>query len=87
MKPVKIVVGLTAGGGIDTVSRILAQKLGASTGQSFIVDNRVGAGGNIAFEFVAKSEPDGYTLLNTDLVLGMESCDDVGAVTERLGAK
>ena len=65
VKPVKIVVGLTAGGGIDTVSRILAQKLGASTGQSFIVDNRVGAGGNIAFEFVAKSEPDGYTLLNT----------------------
>ena len=64
-KPVKIIVGLTAGGGIDTVSRILAQKLGVSTGQSFIVDNRVGAGGNLAFEFVAKSEPDGYTLLNT----------------------
>jgi tripartite-type tricarboxylate transporter receptor subunit TctC len=65
LRPVKIIVGITAGGGIDTVSRILAQKLGESMGQSFVVDNRTGAGGNIAFELVAKSEPDGYTLLSS----------------------
>jgi len=65
VRPVKIIVGLTAGGGVDVVSRIIAQKLGDSTGQSFVVDNRTGAGGNIAFELVAKSEPDGYTLLNS----------------------
>ena len=64
-RPVRIIVGLTAGGGVDVVSRILAQKLGESTGQPFVVDNRTGAGGNIAFEFVAKSEPDGYTLLSS----------------------
>ena len=65
VRPVKIIVGLTAGGGVDVVSRIIAQKLGDSTGQSFVVDNRTGAGGNIAFELAAKSEPDGYTLLNS----------------------
>ena len=54
VRPVKIIVGLTAGGGVDVVSRIIAQKLGDSTGQSFVVDNRTGAGGNIAFELVAK---------------------------------
>ena len=64
-RPVRMIVPYSPGAGTDTISRILAQKLAASTGQSFIVDNRVGAGGNLAFEYVAKSEPDGYTLLNT----------------------
>jgi len=64
-RPVKIVIPFTAGGGADVVARVLAQKLGVSVGQSFVVDNRPGAGGNIAFEMVARAEPDGYTILNS----------------------
>ena len=64
-KPVRIVIPFTPGGGSDSVGRIIAQKLGEITNQSFVVENRPGAGGNIAFEFVAKSDPDGYTLLNS----------------------
>ena len=64
-KLVRIVVGLTAGGGVDTVSRVLARKMSESTGQQFVIDNRPGAGGNIAFEIVAKAEPDGYTIMNS----------------------
>ncbi len=64
-RPVRIIIPFTAGGGADVVARILAQKLGESSGQTFVVDNRPGAGGNIAFELVAKAEPDGYTLLNS----------------------
>jgi tripartite-type tricarboxylate transporter receptor subunit TctC len=64
-KPVRIVIPFTPGGGSDSVGRIIAQKLGEITGQSFVVENRPGAGGNIAFEFVAKSDADGYTLLNS----------------------
>ena len=48
---------------MDTVTRVLAQKMAESTGQAFIVDNRPGAGGNIAFRAVAQSSPDGYTIL------------------------
>lgn len=62
-KPVRMVVPFAAGGSSDTVSRIIAQKLTEATGQSFVVENRAGAGGNIGAEFVAKSRPDGYTLL------------------------
>ena len=64
-KPVRIVIPFTPGGGSDSVGRIIAQKLGEITSQSFVVENRPGAGGNIAFEFVAKSDADGYTLLNS----------------------
>lgn len=64
-KPVRIVVPLTAGGGTDTVARVIARKLSESTGQPFIIDNRPGAGGNIAFEVVANARPDGYTTLFT----------------------
>jgi tripartite-type tricarboxylate transporter receptor subunit TctC len=66
-KPVRIVIPFTPGGGSDSVGRILAQKLGETTGQSFVVENRPGAGGNIAFEFVAKADPDGYTLVNSPI--------------------
>ena len=62
-KPVRVLVGLAAGGGTDLVARILAPKLADGLGQPFVVENRVGAGGNIAAEVVAKSAPDGYTLL------------------------
>ena len=62
-KPVRIVVPFAPGGGVDLTARILAQRLTERTGQSFIVDNRTGASGIIGTEFVAKSAPDGYTLL------------------------
>ncbi len=62
-RTVRIVVGFAPGGGIDVVSRFYAQRLTESLGQSFVVENRPGAGGTIASEVVAKSPPDGYTLI------------------------
>jgi tripartite-type tricarboxylate transporter receptor subunit TctC len=62
-KPVRIVIGFTPGGGVDINARMLAPELSKIYGQQFIVDNRPGAGTNIANELVAKSPPDGYTLL------------------------
>jgi tripartite-type tricarboxylate transporter receptor subunit TctC len=62
-KPVKIVVGYAPGGAVDVVARTLGQSLGASLGQSFIVENKPGAGTNIAVKSVITAEPDGYTLM------------------------
>ncbi len=64
-KPVKIIVPFTAGGGTDVVARLLAQKLQDAWGQTVIVENKAGAGGNIGADAVAKSPADGYTLLMT----------------------
>ena len=64
-KPVKIVVPFVAGGATDVVARLLGQKLQEAWGQSVVVENRAGAGGNIGADAVAKSPPDGYTLLMT----------------------
>ena len=92
-KPVRIVVPFAPGGGVDLTARILAQKLTERVGQSFIVENRTGASGIIGTEFVAKSAPDGYTLLvgsqTTQAVvpamygkLNYDTTRDFAAVTE-----
>ncbi len=65
-RPVKIVVPYAPGGAVDVVTRKMAQKLTEQTGQSFIVENKAGATGTIGAQQVAKSEPDGYTLLAND---------------------
>src|SRR5438552_8311639 len=62
-RPVKILVGFSAGGGTDVVARILAQKMSETLGQTVVVENRAGASGLIAAEAAAKSVPDGYTLM------------------------
>ena len=62
-KPVRMVVGFSAGSTTDLIGRVLAAKLGDGLGQQMIVENRPGAGANIAAELVAKAAPDGYTVL------------------------
>ncbi len=64
-KPVRVLVGFTAGGGLDVLARIVAQRMTEQTGQSFVVENRAGAGSNVAGEIVARSPADGYTLMHT----------------------
>ncbi len=64
-RPVTLVVPQVAGGANDAIARVLAQKLTEQTGQTFVVDNRPGAGGNVGTASAAKAKPDGYTLLVT----------------------
>jgi tripartite-type tricarboxylate transporter receptor subunit TctC len=62
-RPVHWLIGFTAGGPVDTVARLMAQKLSEILGQQFVVENRGGSGGNIATEAAINATPDGYTLL------------------------
>src|SRR3954468_10825125 len=62
-KPVRILVPFPPGGTADLLTRLTAEKMTASFGQQFVVENRAGAGGSLAAEHVARAEPDGYTLL------------------------
>jgi tripartite-type tricarboxylate transporter receptor subunit TctC len=62
-RPVRIIVGFAAGGGADIAARLMGRWLSERLGQQFVVENRVGAGTNIATEAVARAAPDGYTLL------------------------
>ncbi|MDB5779516.1 MAG: hypothetical protein JWP93_1881, partial [Polaromonas sp.] len=73
-KPVTIVVPYSAGGGTDIVARVVAQRLSELWGKPVVVDNRTGANGAIGSSYVAKSSPDGHTLL---LVVGSHAINPV----------
>ena len=64
-RPIRLIVSVPAGGGVDTVMRVVAQKLTLRLGQPVVIENRAGAAGNIGAEYVANATPDGYTLLAT----------------------
>src|SRR5438876_11547860 len=63
-RPVRLLIAFPAGGTIDTLGRILAQKLTEAWGENVVIENRPGGGGNIAAAAAAKSAPDGYTLIS-----------------------
>ncbi len=62
-RPVHLIAGFPPGGVVDTIARLIGQWLSERLGQPFVIENRIGAGSNIATEFVTKAQPDGYTLL------------------------
>jgi tripartite-type tricarboxylate transporter receptor subunit TctC len=64
-RPIRLVVPFPAGGATDTIARMIGQKAGEAAGQTFIIDNRGGAAGNIGSDNVAKSPGDGYNVLQT----------------------
>jgi tripartite-type tricarboxylate transporter receptor subunit TctC len=66
-KPIRIIASLAPGGGLDTTTRVIAQNLQAALGQPGVVENRPGAGGGLGSEIVAKSPPDGHTLLTVSI--------------------
>jgi tripartite-type tricarboxylate transporter receptor subunit TctC len=63
VRPVRVLVGYAAGGGMDTISRLLAPRLSEALGQPFVIENRPGASGGVAAEALASSAPDGYVLM------------------------
>ena len=79
-RPIRLLVPFAPGGGSDTTARILTPKLHEAMGQAWVVDNRGGAGGNLAAEIVAKANPDGYTLF-----LGFNTILTVNPTLYKLG--
>jgi tripartite-type tricarboxylate transporter receptor subunit TctC len=77
-RPVRIMVGFPPGGGVDVVARIIAESLSSRFRQQFVVENRPGAGSNIATEAVAKAAPDGYTLLLISVSAAINAALDRG---------
>src|SRR5262249_8634242 len=65
-KPIRVVVPYAAGGGNDIIARIVTQKISENTGKTFVIENRVGAGGLIGYEFATNAPGDGYTLSASD---------------------
>jgi tripartite-type tricarboxylate transporter receptor subunit TctC len=68
-RPIKVLVPVAPGGNIDTVMRIISQKMGENLGQNIIIENKPGGATNVANELVAKSTPDGYTLIANTITL------------------
>jgi len=66
-RPIQLIVGFPPGGGVDIVARQLAEKLSQTLGQPIVVENKAGAAGNLAMDYVAKAKPDGHTLLMGNL--------------------
>src|SRR6476469_6974605 len=64
-KPIQVIVPFPAGVGVDVVIRTIGQRIAAELGQAFVIDNRVGAGGNIGHDLAARAPKDGYTVLGT----------------------
>jgi len=72
-RPIRLVSGFSAGGATDVIARVIAQSITNTLGQPVIVDNKPGASGNIAADFVAKSPPDGYTMYLANATIAMPS--------------
>src|SRR5262245_58597848 len=72
-RPLKIIVPFPAGGTTDIVARLVAQRMSESMGQPVLVENRGGAGGSLGADAVAKSAPDGYTMLMHNITFGLSS--------------
>jgi len=72
-RPIRLLVGFAPGGAVDLAARAIANQMTSSIGQSVIVENKAGAAGNIATDFVAKSPPDGYTLLIANTTIATPS--------------
>src|SRR3974390_2176732 len=80
-RPVHIVVGFSPGSASDINARLVAQWLSEKLGQQFIVENRSGAGGNIASDYVVREQPDGYTLLYASTAIAINTTLYEGKLT------
>jgi tripartite-type tricarboxylate transporter receptor subunit TctC len=82
-RPLRVIVGFSPGGMVDIVARMIGEKLSDKFGQSIVIENRGGAGGNLASKVVALAPPDGYTLLVTSSAVAVNAVATAGAVDPR----